>query len=133
MFDTIADQGVFILVASRRIAPTKLLPLYYTRQQIEQVFDIGKNYADMLPLRVQTEETFRGHLLLTFIVTVILKQLQDALLKTTFNPISLFLNLRNQKCKVFNGKIVTHEAFKKANDLYKLFKIKCPAVIPNKH
>ena len=133
VFDTIANQGVFILVASRQIAPIKLLPLYYTRQQIEQVFDIGKNYADMLPLRVQTEETFRGHLLLTFIVTVILKQLQDALLKTTFNPISLFLNLRNQKCKVFNGKIVTHEAFKKANDLYKLFKIKCPAVIPNKN
>ena len=102
-------------------------------QQIEQVFDIGKNYAEMLPLRVQTEETFRGHLLLTFIVTVVLKHLQDALLKTTFNPISVFLNLRNQKCKVFAGKIVTHEPFKKANDVYKLFKIKCPAVIPSKN
>ena len=130
VFDTIASQGVFIIVASRRIATTKLLPLYYTRQQIEQIFDIGKNYADMLPLRVQTEETFRGHLLLTFIVTVVLKHLQDALLKTTFNPISVFLNLRNQKCKVFADKIVTNEAFKKANDVYKLFKIKCPAVIP---
>ena len=132
VFDTIANQGVFVIVASRRIATTKLLPLYYTRQQIEQIFDIGKNYADMLPLRVQTEETFRGHLLLTFIVTVVLKQLQDALLKTTFNPISVFLNLRNQKCKVFADKIVTHEAFKKANDIYKLFKIKCPAAIPSK-
>jgi hypothetical protein len=132
VFDTIASQGVFIIVASRRIAATKLLPLYYTRQQIEQIFDIGKNYAEMLPLRVQTEETFRGHLLLTFIVTVILKHLQDALLKTTFNPISVFLNLRNQKCKVFADKIVTNEPFKKANDVYKLFKIKCPTVIPYK-
>jgi transposase len=133
VFDTIANQGVFIIVASRRISTTKLLPLYYTRQQIEQVFDIGKNYADMLPLRVQTEETFRGHLLLTFIVTVVLKQLQDALLKTTFNPISVFLNLRNQKCKVFADKIVTHEPFKKANDIYKLFKIKCPPAIASKN
>ena len=130
VFDTISSQGVFIIVASRRIATAKLLPLYYTRQQIEQVFDIGKNYADMLPLRVQKEETFRGHLLLTFIVTVVLKHLQDALLKTNFNPISVFLNLRNQKCKVFTDKIVTHEVFKKANDIYKLFKIKCPAAIP---
>jgi hypothetical protein len=132
VFDTIAGQGVFIIVSSRRIATAGLLPLYYTRQQIEQVFDIGKNYADMLPLRVQTEETFRGHLLLTFIVTVVLKQLQDALLKTTFNPISLFMNLRNQKCKVFSGKIVSHETFRKANDIYRLFKIKCPAVIATK-
>ena len=132
VFDTIAGQGVFVIVASRRIATANLLPLYYTRQQIEQVFDIGKNYAEMLPLRVQTEETFRGHLLLTFIVTVLMKQLQDALLKTAYNPISALLNLRNQKCKVFADKIVTQEAFKKANDIYKLFKIKCPAAIPIK-
>ena len=132
VFDKMASQGIFIIVSSRRIATDNLLPLYYTRQQIEQVFDIGKNYAEMLPLRVQSEETFRGHLLLTFIVTVILKQLQDALLKTNFNPISLFLNLRNQKCKVFTDKIVTGEAFKKANDIYKLFKIKCPLAIPIK-
>jgi hypothetical protein len=129
VFDTIASQGVFIIAASRRIETNSLLPLYYTRQQIEQVFDIGKNYAEMLPLRVQTEETFRGHLLLTFIVTVLMKLLQDALLKTAYNPISVFLNLRNQKCKVFSGKIVTQEAFKKANDIYKLFKIKCPTAI----
>ena len=60
------------------------------------MFDIGKNYADMLPLRVHSEETFRGHLLLTFIATVVIKQLQDALAKSTINPISLFLDLRNQ-------------------------------------
>lgn len=130
VFDSMEKQGIFIIVSSRRIAPGNLLPLYYTRQQIEQVFDIGKNYAEMLPLRVQTEETFRGHLLLTFIVTIIVKLLQDALLKTSFNPISVFLNLRNQKCKVFPDRVVTSEAFKKANDIYKLFHIKCPASIP---
>jgi hypothetical protein len=37
---------------------SEILPLYYTRQQIEQIFDIGKNYADLLPLRVQSEDTF---------------------------------------------------------------------------
>jgi hypothetical protein len=128
--DAIHRQGIFILVSSRRIAATKILPLYYTRQQIEQVFDIGKNYADMLPVRVHTEETFRGHLLLTFITTVVIKQLQEALAKSTITPMSLFLDLRNHKCKVFGNKIITHEAFKKANDIYKLFKIECPVVIP---
>ena len=132
VFDTITSQGVFIIVSSRRIATTKLLPLYYTKNQIEQIFDIGKNYADMLPLRVQKEEIFRGHLLLTFIVTVIMKQLQDALLKTAFNPLSALQNLRNQKCKVFADKIITFEAFKKVNDIYRLLKIECPVVIQRK-
>ena len=130
VFDTIQKQGVFILISSRRIAHNKVLPLYYTRQQVEQIFDIGKNYAEMLPLRVHTEETFRGHLLLTFIVTVVIKRIQDVLKDTQITPMSLFLNLRNQKCKVYEDKVITQEAFKKANDCYKTFGMKCPVAIP---
>ena len=115
-----------IIVSSRPIATDRILPTYYTRQQIEQIFDIGKNYADMLPLRVQTEETFRGHLLLTFISCIILKMIQDKLKLTKYNPLSMFMNLRNQKCKVYATEILTTEATKKMNDCYKIFKIKCP-------
>lgn len=129
VYDRMLRQGVFVLVSSRPIAKDKILPTYYTRQHIEQVFDIGKNYADMLPLRVQTEDTFRGHLLLTFIASAILKKLQDQLKNSPYNPISLFANLRNQKCKVYDNTIITQEAFKKANDCYKLFNIECPIEI----
>jgi hypothetical protein len=58
VFDTMAGQGVFIPVSSRRVAQDTILSTYYTRQQIEQIFHIGKNYAGMLPLRVQHEDTF---------------------------------------------------------------------------
>ena len=126
VFDKIKHHGLFIIVSSRPIATDRILPTYYTRQQIEQIFDIGKNYADMLPLRVQTEETFRGHLLLTFISCIILKMIQDKLKPTKYNPISMFVNLRNQKCKVYATEILTTEATKKMNDCYKIFKIKCP-------
>jgi hypothetical protein len=129
VYDKLSRQGIFILVSSRQIAKDKILPTYYTRQQIEQVFDIGKNYADMLPLRVQTEDTFRGHLLLTFIASALIKKLQDRLRSSSYNPISLFANLRNQKCKVYEEIIITQEAFKKANDCYKLFGIECPIEI----
>ena len=129
VFNRMEKQGVFIILSSRKFAPNKILPTYYTRQQIEQVFDIGKNYADMLPLRVQTEKTFRGHLLLTFISCVILKMIQDKLLKTKYNPISLFMNLRNQKCKVYEDEIIPTEATKIMNNCYKVFKIDCPEVI----
>jgi hypothetical protein len=83
----------------------------------------------MLPLRVHSEETFRGHLLLTFIATVAVKLAQDKLKGSVYNPISMFMNLRNQKCKVYEDRIVPQEAFKKANDCYKLFDIKCPVSI----
>ncbi len=130
--EKIQTQGVFILISSRRIAKDKILPTYYTRQQIEQIFDIGKNYAEMLPIRVQNENTFRGHLLLTFMATVVCKMIQDTLKDTTLNPQTLFLNLRNHKCKVYKHAIVTQEAFKKVNDCYKLFGITCPVRIPKK-
>jgi transposase len=121
---------VFILVSSRRIAKEKILPTYYTRQQIEQVFDIGKNHAEMTPLRVQNEDTFRGHLLMTFIATVAIRKIQDRLRDTPYNITSLFNNMGNQKCKVYDHLVITQEAFKKANDCYKLFGVKCPVEIP---
>jgi transposase len=130
VYDVIQTQGAFILVASHQINTTELLPLYYTRQQIEMVFDIGKNYAGMLPVRVHSEDTFRGHLLLTFIATVVIKQMQGDLKNSAITPISLFLDLRNHKCKVYEDKIITQEAFKKANDIYKKFKVQCPVAIP---
>jgi hypothetical protein len=130
VFEKMSSQGAFMLVSSGPIAKDQILPTYYMRQQIEQIFDIGKNYADMLPLRVQNEDTFRGHLLMTFIATVVVKKIQDNLKDTIYNPISMFLNLRNQKCKVYESRVIPQEAFKKANDVYKLFKIVCPVDIP---
>lgn len=130
--EAMARQGAFIVVASRKIAKDKVLPQYYQRQQIEQIFDIGKNYAHFLPVNVQTEETFRGHLLLTFIAAVAMKKIQVKLLQTAYNPMSMFLCLRNQKCKVYENLVVTQEAPKKANDCYKEFGIKCPATLPRK-
>lgn len=126
------NKGVFILFSSRPIAKEKILPMYYTRQQIEQIFDIGKNYTNMLSLRVHTEETFRGHLLLTFISSLIVKMIQDDLKDTAFNPTSAFLQLKNQKCKVFDNDIIPQEAVKKVNDIYKKFKFKSPKTILRK-
>ena len=132
VYDAMRGQGVFVLVSSRRIAPVNLLPLYYTRQQIEQVFDLGKNYADLLPLRVASEETFRGHLFLSFVATVVLKMLQNALKLSSVSSSSLFLVLRNQKCKVYRDKVIAQEVVKKANEYYSLFDMKCPVSIPHK-
>ena len=128
--DLLLTRGQFVMVSSLRLSTKEILPVYYTRQQIEQVFDIGKNYGRMTPLRVQGENTFRGHLLLTFIATSLLRKLQDKLKSSQYNSVSLLLILGNQKCKVFENKVMTMEPVKKANDCYKLLGINCPLEIP---
>ena len=123
-------QGLFVLYSSRPIKKDDILPIYYTRQQIEQVFDVCKNNTKMLPIRTQTEETFRGHLVLAFIASVIVKMLQEKVKDTNFNPESMLLALRNQKCKVFDDRVITCEFVRKANQIAKQFKIKPPVEIP---
>jgi transposase len=77
----------------------------------------------MLPLRVQREETFRGHLLIAFLASVVVKMLQQDIRETAYTPESALQVLRNQKCKVFEDCVITQEPTKKANDVYKFFKM----------
>ena len=123
------SHGIFVLVSSRPIAIGQVLPKYYMRSQIEQVFDICKNNTNMLPLRVQKEETFRGHLLIAFTASVIVRMLQNDLADSSYTPASAFLALRNHKCKVYEDHVLTMESAKKANDIYKIFKLKVPHTI----
>jgi Transposase len=129
LFDSLENRGVFVLFSSRKIAKEKVLDTYYTRQQIEQVFDIVKNNTNMLPLRVHTEETFRGHLLLTFVSSAIAKLLQKDLKDSGFSLNGALMNLRIQKCKVFDSVIIPCESVKAQNQIYSRFKMKSPLEI----
>ena len=37
VYDDMQNRGLFVIISSRRISKEHLLPLYYSRQQIEQV------------------------------------------------------------------------------------------------
>lgn len=126
----IQGKGLFILVASDPIETCDILPLYYTRQAIEQVFDIGKNNSDLLPLRVHGMETFRGHLLLSFLASAIYIMINKMLKKSDVCVIGAYRILRNLKCKVFDTVIVVQEANRKMNDIAKLLKLDFPINIP---
>lgn len=128
--------GAFAILTSEEISEDKLLPMYYTRQQVEQVFDISKNYADLLPIRVQSEQAFAGHLLICFMATAIMQKLQQELLKRrskkakSLNAESIFSYLRNQKCKVYKDYAIPQEPRKEANAIYDIFKLQVPYKIP---
>ena len=63
---------------------------------------------------------------LTSIATVILILLQEKLADTSFTSSAMLEELRHQQGIVYDDAIVPSVAVKKMNDIYKLFKVKCP-------
>ena len=129
MDDAVNKMGIFILVSSENILPQDLLPLYYTRQTVEQIFDIGKNNVDLIPLRVHSVEAFRGHLLMSFIASYVYILVNRYFAKTDKCAIGVFRAMRNQKCKVYDETIVPQEPNKAMNDIYETLRIQAQAVI----
>ena len=118
------ELGIFILISSESIPPRDLLPLYYTRQTVEQIFDIGKNNADLIPLRVHSVEAFRGHLLMSFIAAYVYILVNSYFIKTDRCALGAFRVMRNQKCKVFDDAIVPQEPTKAMNEVYESLRVK---------
>lgn len=139
IYDEITLDGTFVMVSTIELTPEELLPVYYTRQQVEQTFDLAKNDAQLLPLRVQSEDTLRGHLLLAFIATVIRRQIERVLNDPStkgmpkkgqkVNTEFLLQNLGYQHADVFSDQILVREPNSKANFGYRIFGIESPLSI----
>ena len=131
LHDELADKGVFVLVSTRKIAVEKLLPLYYTRDRVEKVFEIAKQGAKLLPVNVETEATLRGHLLLSFVATVALKMMSDRLAqsKTSLTTESMLAILHEHHATVYDDEAITQEPVRKMREAYDAFGLKCPESI----
>jgi hypothetical protein len=129
MDEMLRTKGMFILLSSEAIEPKELLPLYYSRQKIEQIFDISKNYAELLPIRKHNEKTFRGHLLLTFIASAVFTILQNKFKDTKYNPVGAFTILRNLKCKVYDKTILIKEPTRRMKEIMNILEVNIPDCI----
>ena len=127
--DKTYSQGFFVLLCSEMITPTEILPLCYTRQAVEQIFDMSKNDIDLLPLRVHSENTLRAHLMLVFLASLVYLFLNENLKATKFNATNALLLFRNLKCKVYANAILVKEPVKKMNDIANSLHISFPKVI----
>ena len=85
------------------------------------VVSVGQLYQ-----RAERREFLRFQVILrlAFAAAVICRRLQDELKDTQYTPENALLSLRNHKCKVFDDHVLTMESAKRANDIYKRFKIK---------
>jgi transposase len=93
--------GVFLLLSPEKVDSEELLKLYYLRQSAEQIFEISKSYADILPLRVHQESTLRGILMINFLAVAIYKNL-DKQLPPDIPLVNALNFLRAQKCKIYD-------------------------------
>ena len=91
---------------------------------------VGKNYASLLPLRTRSEEAPGGHLLLTFCATALLCRLQSRIPAGASSMPRALAAARNQKCKVYDDKVITCEPTSAANELYRAIGAKCPVEVP---
>lgn len=130
VYDAMQSEGLFAVLSGREYSTEEILPAYYQRQSAEQIFDFAKNYTKLLPLRTNTEETFQGHLLLSYIACCAIKMIQLRLKSTGLSFGSRLACMRNQKCTIYTNKVVTDNAQKEANEAYRAFGIVCPASFP---
>lgn len=121
--DKMASLGMFVLVSSQEIETSDVLPLYYTRQAIEQVFDYCKNDVDLLPLRSHSEDTFRGHLLLSFMASVTYITLNRLMEGSRFCAKGVFHAARALKCNVYSDRLIPSVPNKNVNDIIKHLKL----------
>lgn len=130
VFESMGDHGIFVLISSRPIETEKVLGIYYTQ---EQVYNLSKNCTSKFPFGVQSEQTLRGHLLLSFIATAITKMIEIEIKGSSVSLIDIFGILRNQKCLVFDDYVEPQTSVQRANDIYKVMKLQVPHRITIHH
>lgn len=117
--------GYIILISSCKIDKEDVLPTYYTRQSIEQVFGFAKSCNSILPLRVHSDQSIRGYLFLVFLSLVLFVMMRQKLMPK-FTVEQALLNLRALKAKIYDKEAVILELNKKNKEITQLLKIIMP-------
>ena len=119
------QAGILILISRHILDQAEVLPSYYTRLSIEQIFGFAKSSNDLLPLRVHSEEALRGCLFLNFIVLILFIKVRGRL-KEEFTVQQALIILHSLKAKVFDSEILITELSKKQKTILALLNITVP-------
>ncbi|MDX1917058.1 MAG: transposase [Rickettsiaceae bacterium] len=117
------EAGYFILLSKNEIESKQILPSYYARQAIEQVFGFAKSSNNILPLRVHDEQSIKGYLMLIFLALVIFIIMRQ---RVKIPMDKALITLRGLKAKIFDHEVLVQEPNKKIKDLFKDLNIIMP-------
>ena len=118
--------GLFMLGGTRDdLSERDLLPAYYAKQDIEQTFDIGKHDASMLPINIQSDDAFLGHMLVSYMSTIVQKVFQQNIAKNfKYSAPSLRRKLRAHKAWLNEKNIVLSDIAGAPVEIYKMLGLK---------
>jgi hypothetical protein len=77
--------GIFIILSSENFPLEEILKNYYARQSVEQYIDTSKNNVNLVPLRVHSFESYRGHVVGCYLSTTVYEILNTLLDDCKFN------------------------------------------------
>ncbi|MDR2351738.1 MAG: transposase, partial [Deltaproteobacteria bacterium] len=104
--------GRFILLSTKDHNCDEILPIYYTKQFIEQFFDILKTDVGVLPLRGHSEKTIRGLLLIAFISSAVYTYLEKELTGLKFSAHLALIKMGNAIIKIYSDTELLEELTK---------------------
>ncbi|MDR2200206.1 MAG: hypothetical protein LBR53_12330, partial [Deltaproteobacteria bacterium] len=123
-------MGFFALASSVKIHPGKLLPIYYQRETLEQLFDISKNKDHVSPLDTHDENTYRGHIMLSFMAVILYLKLNKRFAgHKRLNAKNALIEMKNLKCKVYDDRALIKKITKDMREICKIVDIKIPEKI----
>jgi transposase len=120
--EKIRNNGRLIFISSHKIQPEELLPLYYTRQSVENIVGILKSDLDVLPIRVHTKDRFDGYMMFNFL-TLIVRILLAKKLDKKFIFEDIMISTQNLLCKLYDKIILVNEINAKCKQIFKQLKI----------
>ncbi len=118
-------SGFLILLSKSKIDKQDILPTYYTRQAIEQIFGFAKTNNNLLPLRVHSEQSVNGYLMLVFISLILFITARQKL-QPDITTDKAMLRLRGLKAKIYDQEILIQEPNKKVKDIARTLGIIMP-------
>jgi transposase len=121
--------GTFVLVSSINLEVHEILPFYSSRNYIEQIFDISKNNAILLPLRVHTVEGVMGHILINFLTVISYMKINTYFDNTKYSAKNALFELGMLIGKLLDSKIYVYEPNKSMKNYFKLLNISLPKII----
>jgi hypothetical protein len=102
--EKIKHVSKFVLISNKDFASDEIGNLYRTRHGIEQLFDISKNNGSLLPLRVHGISAMKGHVMLSFIASIISLFINNELKPSKYCSSNAFAILKELDIDIYPNK-----------------------------
>jgi transposase len=124
--EKILKAGKFILISTSDLPVKEILPLYYQRQIIDQLFDIAKTYANMDVIRAYKDHTIKGILLISFFSSILYTIINEKLTDKKFCGLSAIIKLRYLQIKIYEKMNIIEEMTNDHKQIFNYLKLELP-------